>query len=173
MRVHETSRLLARAPRTPCGWEWFRDTVVENQRGNVGRKFVTGKERGLTISASFALPEKGLSRFFAALLAQITGDAQATGQGHRGPHPIIPLACCRVVQGEMPRLFLTKVHNASICACVRCKLWMRRSLTAPACAPAISNQCKTRSGFTPFTLAMPRRRWRSANLPMASRTSPG
>jgi hypothetical protein len=67
LRVHETSRLRARATRTPCGWEWFRDTVVEKQRGNVGRKFITGKERGLTISASFALPDKGLSRFFAAL----------------------------------------------------------------------------------------------------------
>src|SRR6266704_2327872 len=89
---------------------------------------------------SFAWLEKGLHRFFAALLAQITGDSQATGQGHRGPHPLIPLACCLVVQLEVPRLFLTQVHHASMCAGVSCKLWRRRSLTTAACAPALSNQ---------------------------------
>jgi hypothetical protein len=77
--LHQASRLLAKATRAPCSWEWLRDTVIAHQSRDVGRQFVTGKEGGLTIGTRFELPDKGLGRFCTALLAQITGDAQATG----------------------------------------------------------------------------------------------
>src|ERR671915_314824 len=99
--------------RTPLNGQRLGDAVVGRQRGDVGRKFVTGKEGSSTIGTGFELLDEGLGGFFTALLAKVAGHPQATRQGYRCPNPIISLACCLFVRAKVAGLFLTKVHNSS------------------------------------------------------------
>src|SRR5262245_30246541 len=118
MRVYNAWRRFARTARTPLARRWLRGAVVGNQCSHIRRELITGEKRGTTIGSCLQSRQKCGGFRFAALMAEVTQDAQAAGSRHRAPHPHIT-DLSRIIWLTVRLFFLTKVQSSSIWTWVR------------------------------------------------------
>lgn len=79
IRVHQASRLFARAARATSGRRRLRGAVVGHQRGDIRRQLVTGEEGCPAIGPGLEFGQKRLCFRFAAVMAEMADHAQPAG----------------------------------------------------------------------------------------------
>ena len=128
IRVHQASRLLARAARAASGRRRLRGAVVGDQRGDIRRQLVAGEERRPAIGPGLEFGQKRPCFRLAAVMAEVADHAQPAGQGQGAPDPHVA-DVGGVLRLAVGLLFLTKVQSSSIWTWVSGRSRMSAALT--------------------------------------------
>jgi hypothetical protein len=168
-RVHQASRLFARAARAASNRGRLRRAVVGDQGGDVRRQLVAGEEGRPPIGSGLEFGEKRTRLRIAPVMAEVTDHAQPAGQRQGAPDPGVA-DIGGVLRAAMGLLFLTKVQSSSIWTWVRDRSRIVAEPTVAPCRPARASQCRTRFGEWCVRRATALRLLRSLRSAKASRT---
>jgi hypothetical protein len=168
-RVHQASRLFARAAWAASGRWRLRRAVAGDQSGDIRRQLVAGEEGRPSIGSGLEFGEKRPRLRIAPVMAEVADHAQPAGQRQGTPDPGVA-DIGGVLRAAVGLLFLTKVQSSSIWTWVRDRSQIIAEPTAAPCWPARASQCRTRFGEWCVRRATALRLLRSPRSANASRT---